>query len=65
MSEVDTTPEQLNAATSEWYNANPDLEDGRLRAHRIEYEVTLRSILACLPDRLNLKILDIGGGTGT
>ena len=59
------TAQELNAATSQWYNANPELEDGRLRTHRIEFEVTLRSILAHLPDRPGLKILDIGGGTGS
>ena len=61
----DATPHHLNAVTSQWYNAHPELEDGRLREHRIEYEVTLRSILAHLPDRPGLKNLDIGGGTGT
>ena len=56
--------QNLNAITADWYNANPDLEDGRLRAHRIEFHVTLRTILARLPDRPGCKILDVGGGTG-
>ncbi|RPD79269.1 S-adenosyl-L-methionine-dependent methyltransferase [Lentinus tigrinus ALCF2SS1-7] len=59
-----SNPKQLNAATAHWYNTNPDLEDGRLRAHRVEFEVMLRTILARLPDRPGLKILDIGGATG-
>ncbi|KAI0659039.1 S-adenosyl-L-methionine-dependent methyltransferase [Cubamyces menziesii] len=59
------TPQELNKLTSEFYNGNPDMEDGRLRLHRIEYEVTLRTILNVLPPgRTGLKILDIGGGTG-
>ena len=59
------TPQELNKLTSEFYNGNPDMEDGRLRLHRIEYEVTLRTILNALPPgRTGLKILDIGGGTG-
>ncbi|TFK86400.1 S-adenosyl-L-methionine-dependent methyltransferase [Polyporus arcularius HHB13444] len=59
-----STPQDLNAATTQWYNTNPELEDGRLRAHRIEFEVTLRTIISRLPDRPGLKILDIGGGAG-
>ncbi len=61
-----STPQDLNAATAQWYNlnTNPELEDGRLRAHRIEFEVTLRTIISRLPDRPGLKILDIGGGAG-
>ncbi|KAI0349776.1 S-adenosyl-L-methionine-dependent methyltransferase [Trametes cingulata] len=59
------TPQELNALTSHRYNENPNLEDERLRKHRIEYEVTLRTILSRLPPgRTGLKILDIGGGTG-
>lgn len=57
-------PRVLNAATQEWYNAHPEVEDNRLRAHRIEFEVSLRAIILHLPDRPGLKILDIGGGTG-
>ena len=57
--------QRLNAITADWYNANPNLEDGRLRAHRIEFHVTLRTILARLPDRPGCKILDVGGGTGS
>ena len=57
-------PRVLNAATQEWYNAHPEVEDNRLHAHRIEFEVTLRAIILHLPDRPGLKILDIGGGTG-
>ena len=59
-----STAHELNAATAQWYNTNPELEDGRLRAHRIEFEVTLRTILGRLPGRPGLKILDIGGGAG-
>ncbi|KAI0325792.1 S-adenosyl-L-methionine-dependent methyltransferase [Cubamyces sp. BRFM 1775] len=60
-----TTPEDLNQLTSQFYDGNPDMEDNRLRLHRIEYEVTLRTILNELPPgRTGLKILDIGGGTG-
>ncbi|OJT11508.1 hypothetical protein TRAPUB_11980 [Trametes pubescens] len=59
------TPQELNALTSQFYDANPVLEDERLRKHRIEFEVTLRTILRRLPPgRTGLKILDIGGGTG-
>lgn len=61
---MSTNASFLNAATKEWYNANPDFEDNRLRARRIEFEVTLRAILARLPDRPGLRIRDIGGGTG-
>ena len=57
--------QNLNAITADWYNANPNLEDGRLRAHRIEFHVTLPTILARLPDRPGCKILDVGGGTGS
>lgn len=53
----------LLAATAEFYNAHPDLEHGRLKAHRIEFEVTLRTILKYLP-RVGAKVLDVGGGTG-
>ena len=61
-----TTPEELNARTADFYDANPSLEDDRLRKHRIEFEVTLRTILSVLPlERTGLRILDIGGGTGT
>ena len=60
-----TTPEELHKLTSQFYDGNPDMEDGRLRLHRIEYEVTLRAILNELPPgRKGLKILDVGGGTG-
>ncbi|KAL1941554.1 hypothetical protein VTO73DRAFT_6993 [Trametes versicolor] len=59
------TPQELNTLTSQFYDANPALEDDRLRKHRIEFEVTLRMILRHLPPgRTGLKILDIGGGTG-
>ncbi|KAI0635021.1 S-adenosyl-L-methionine-dependent methyltransferase [Trametes polyzona] len=58
-------PEELNTLTSQFYDANSALEDDRLRKHRIEYEVTLRTIIGRLPSgRKGLKILDIGGGTG-
>lgn len=59
------TPEELNARTADFYDANPSLEDDRLRKHRIEFEVTLRTILSVLPpESAGLKVLDIGGGTG-
>ena len=56
-------PAHLLAATAEFYNAHPDLEDGRLKAHRIEFEVTLRTVLKYLP-KVGAKVLDVGGGTG-
>ncbi|KAI0777550.1 S-adenosyl-L-methionine-dependent methyltransferase [Trametes elegans] len=60
-----STPAELNTLTARWYDENPGLEDDRLRLHRMEFEVTLRTILASLaPGRTDLKILDIGGGTG-
>ncbi|KAH8075998.1 S-adenosyl-L-methionine-dependent methyltransferase [Cristinia sonorae] len=56
-------PIKLLTATSQFYSANPSLEDGRLKAHRVEFEVTLRAILQYLPES-PAKILDVGGGTG-
>ncbi|KAI0367250.1 S-adenosyl-L-methionine-dependent methyltransferase [Pilatotrama ljubarskyi] len=59
------TPQELHALTSQQYNEHPEVEDDRLRQHRIEFEVTLRTILGRLPPgRTGLKILDVGGGTG-
>ncbi|KAI0674170.1 S-adenosyl-L-methionine-dependent methyltransferase [Trametes maxima] len=58
-------PQQLHTLTARFYDSDPTLEDNRLRQHRIEYEVTLRTILNRLPPgRTGLRILDIGGGTG-
>ena len=55
----------LNAITNQFYNENPHLEDGRLKAHRIEFEVTLRMILSLIAEGTTARILDIGGGAGT
>ncbi|KAI0646168.1 S-adenosyl-L-methionine-dependent methyltransferase [Trametes meyenii] len=58
-------PQRLNSLTAQFYDRDPMLEDNRLRQHRIEHEVTLRTILNRLPSgRTGLKILDVGGGTG-
>lgn len=53
-----------------WYNANVDAEDRRLDAGRLEYEVTMRSILDIINELQGeggskpLRIADIGCGTG-
>ena len=56
-------PEGLQSATTQFYDANPTLEHGRLEAHRIEFEVTLRTILEYLPNS-SADVLDVGCGTG-
>lgn len=58
------SPQDLHSATTQSYDANPTMEDERLKAHRIEYEVTLRTILDHLPKDRATKILDVGGGAG-
>ena len=57
------TVQNLHSVTSEFYTTHPSLEDGRLKVHRIEFEVTLRTVLEYLPER-PAKVLDVGGGTG-
>ncbi|TCD64031.1 hypothetical protein EIP91_004665 [Steccherinum ochraceum] len=52
-------PSNLLSVTAEFYTANPSLEDGRLKIHRIEFEVTLWTILKYLP-KAGGKILDVG-----
>ncbi|KAI0032913.1 S-adenosyl-L-methionine-dependent methyltransferase [Vararia minispora EC-137] len=58
------TAAELHAATVTSYSTAPAAEDGRLKAHRIEFEVTLRHVLRRLPADRPAKVLDIGGGTG-
>ncbi|KAK7683030.1 hypothetical protein QCA50_013702 [Cerrena zonata] len=58
------SPQDLNAATAEFYSANPQIEDNRLKLHRIEFEVTLRTVLSLIPEGIKANILDVGGGTG-
>ncbi|TBU27358.1 hypothetical protein BD311DRAFT_807754 [Dichomitus squalens] len=46
MSSTATTPAQdLNAVMASCYTAHPEIEGGRLRAHKIEVHVTLRTII--------------------
>ncbi|TBU55102.1 hypothetical protein BD310DRAFT_979866 [Dichomitus squalens] len=46
MSSTATTPAQdLNAVMASCYTAHPETEGGRLRAHKIEVHVTLRTII--------------------
>ena len=53
-----------------WYNANVNAEDKRLDAGRLEYAVTMRSILDIINELQGggqskpLRIADIGCGTG-
>ncbi|PVH71296.1 S-adenosyl-L-methionine-dependent methyltransferase, partial [Cadophora sp. DSE1049] len=50
-----------------YYNANTTTEHARLISNRVEFEISLRTILAHLPapkEGAGLKIADIGGGTG-
>ena len=42
---MESSAHDLHAATSQNYSSDPTREDGRLKAHRIEFEVTLRTIL--------------------
>ncbi|KAJ3519061.1 hypothetical protein NM688_g9358 [Phlebia brevispora] len=57
------TTDDLHAATSQYYSVNSAQEDGRLKAHRIEFGVTLRTILNHLSEH-PARVLDVGGGTG-
>ncbi|KAF3479807.1 uncharacterized protein GIQ15_06783 [Arthroderma uncinatum] len=52
-----------------WYNQNVTLEHDRLVKSRIEYSITMRVIKKCLEELATtsddqIRILDIGGGTG-
>ncbi|KAM5456411.1 hypothetical protein MaudCBS49596_001434 [Microsporum audouinii] len=52
-----------------WYNQNASLEHNRLVNSRIEYSITMRAIKQCLDElattsRNQIRILDLGGGTG-
>ncbi|TBU37101.1 hypothetical protein BD309DRAFT_657918 [Dichomitus squalens] len=59
MSSTATTPAQdLNAVMASCYTAHPEIEGGRLRAHKIEVHVTLRTIIVRFPDRPGCKIHD-------
>ncbi|KAI0077592.1 S-adenosyl-L-methionine-dependent methyltransferase [Panus rudis PR-1116 ss-1] len=58
-------PLTLSSATAAFYSSHPSLEDRRLKLHRIEFEVTLRTILDILTATERAKVLDVGGATGT
>ncbi|KAE9362551.1 S-adenosyl-L-methionine-dependent methyltransferase [Stipitochalara longipes BDJ] len=49
---------------SKWYNNNAQTEESRLVDGRLEFLITLQSILISLPKDKPLRIADIGGGTG-
>lgn len=57
-------PNNLHRVTTHRYDSAPLQEDGRLVAHRIEFEVTLRTILGLLSPAKPSTVLDIGGATG-
>lgn len=50
------------SVVAQYYDACSVAEDGRLRSHEEEFEVTLATISEY--SRPGLKVLDIGGGTG-
>jgi predicted TPR repeat methyltransferase len=50
-----------------WYDARAEIEEHRLDAGRLEFEVTMHIIHSCLSTldlRRPANILDIGGGPG-
>jgi len=49
---------------SEWYNNNVLTEHGRLVNGKLEFIITLRTILNSFPNDKPLRVADIGGGTG-
>jgi hypothetical protein len=49
---------------SEWYNNNVLTEHDRLVNGKLEFIITLRTILNSFPNDKPLRIADIGGGTG-
>jgi ubiquinone/menaquinone biosynthesis C-methylase UbiE len=52
------------AKITEWYNNNVLTEHGRLVNGKLEFTITLRTILNSLSKDKPLRIADIGGGTG-
>ncbi|KAK0106129.1 hypothetical protein ONS95_004631 [Cadophora gregata] len=56
-----------NSGVAKYYNSISTTEHSRLITNRVEFEISLRTILAHLPkskEGQGLKIADIGGGTG-
>ncbi|KAH8587913.1 S-adenosyl-L-methionine-dependent methyltransferase [Bisporella sp. PMI_857] len=50
---------------AEWYNKNASLENNRLISGKLEFALTLKTILSFLSmNNASLQIADIGGGTG-
>ncbi|KAH7311112.1 S-adenosyl-L-methionine-dependent methyltransferase [Rhexocercosporidium sp. MPI-PUGE-AT-0058] len=66
-----TSPIQLPSGVANYYNVNSTVEHARLVSGRVEFEISLRTILSNLPHPetnagklKGLRIADIGGGTG-
>jgi hypothetical protein len=49
---------------ADFYNTNAEIENNRLVDGKLEFAVTLRTILDSLPKGNFLRIADISGGTG-
>jgi hypothetical protein len=49
---------------STWYNNNSITEHSRLVDGKLEFAITLQTIILSLPKNKILRIADIGGGTG-
>jgi hypothetical protein len=49
---------------ADFYNKNAEIENNRLVDGRLEFAITLKTILDALPKGTSLRIADIGGGTG-
>ncbi|KAH7378603.1 S-adenosyl-L-methionine-dependent methyltransferase [Cadophora sp. MPI-SDFR-AT-0126] len=65
--------ENKDSGVARYYDAQANIEHSRLVSNRVEFEISLRTILAHLPQsnskdghklKAGLKIADIGGGTG-
>jgi hypothetical protein len=54
-----------SSLVASYYDANTSLEHSRLISNKLEYAITLETILSSLPKTpKSLNIADIGGGTG-
>ena len=65
---IEAPPPQSAPTTTGWYTEYEEIKlevSGLHRPNTVAFHVTLRIILARLPDRPGLKLLDIGGGAGS
>ena len=49
---------------TDFYDKNAEIENNRLVQGKLEFAITLKTILDAIPKGTALRIADIGGGTG-